>query len=171
MTELPPLARWLVADHRAIDALLERAAACTPIDLATYQLFRARLLRHIAIEEKVLFPAAQRARGGVPLARADELRRQHAAITSLLVPTPDGPLVAELRSLLDPHDRMEEGPLGVYAECEQLIGARWPEVLEQARSYPAVKVARHVDRPGAARTAAEALARASGAHGPAARRR
>lgn len=141
MLESTPLAGWLAADHRAIDALLDRAAAADPLDLTAYHLFRARLLRHIAIEEKVLFPAAQRGRGGVSPSWASRMRREHAAITSLLVPAPDRAVVAELRSLLEPHDRLEEGPLGVYAECEELIGTGWPEVLERAKSYPAVKVA------------------------------
>jgi hypothetical protein len=141
MLEPTPLTGWLAADHRAIDALLDRAAAADPLDLAAYHLFRARLLRHIAVEEKVLFPAARQGRGGVSPTWASRVKEEHAAITSLLVPAPDRALVAQLRSLLEPHDRLEEGPLGVYAECEELIGARWPEVLERAMNYPDVKVA------------------------------
>jgi hypothetical protein len=158
-----PLREWLVADHRAIDLLLERASAGDgPLDREAYELFRARLLRHIAREEKVLLPAGRAARGGVALPRARQLRIEHAAITSLLVPTPDRALIAELRSLLEPHDRLEEGAGGIYAECEAAIGAGWPEVLAQIEAYPPVKVAQHVDGRAAIRTAGEALARASG---------
>ncbi len=156
------LRAWLEADHRAIDALLARASAGDgPLDQEAYELFRARLLRHIAREEKILLPAARRARGH-PLPVAQRLRTEHAAITSLLVPTPDRALIGELRSLLEPHDLLEEGPGGVYRECEAAIGAGWPEVLAQIEAYPPVRVARHVDGAAAIRTAAEALARASG---------
>jgi hypothetical protein len=161
MAEATPLVAWLEADHRAIDDLLARASAGDgPLDRAAYAAFRARLLRHIAIEEKVLLPAAQRARGGVALERALRLRTEHAAITSLLVPTPDRRLIGELRALLGPHDQLEEGTGGVYAECAALIADRWPEVLERMMAYPEVKVARHVDSERVVRTAAEALARA-----------
>jgi hypothetical protein len=161
MAEATPLVAWLEADHRAIDDLLARAAAGEgPLDREAYAAFRARLLRHIAIEEKVLLPAAQRARHGVALERALRLRTEHAAITSLLVPTPDRALVGELRALLVPHDLLEEGPGGVYAECAALIGEGWPEVLERAVAYPEVKAARHVDGARVVRTAGEALARA-----------
>lgn len=163
MTEVTLLRQWLEADHRAIDALLDRASAGNgPLDRQAYELFRARLLRHIAREEKVLLPAARQARGGVALPRARRLRIEHAAITSLLVPTPDRALIEELRRLLEPHDLLEEEPGGVYQECETAIGAGWPEVLAQIEGYPPVKVARHVDGRTAIRTAGEALARASG---------
>lgn len=160
---MTPLGAWLEADHRAIDALLDRASAGDgPLDREAYELFRARLLRHIAREEKVLLPAARRARGGVALPIARRLRTEHAAITSLLVPTPDRALIRELRSLLEPHDLLEEGPGGAYAACEAAIRAGWPEVLAQIEAYPPVKVAQHVDGRAAIRTAGEALARASG---------
>ena len=78
---MTPLGAWLEADHRAIDALLDRASAGDgPLDREAYELFRARLLRHIAREEKVLLPAARRARGGVALPIARRLRTgQHLA--------------------------------------------------------------------------------------------
>jgi hemerythrin HHE cation binding domain-containing protein len=160
------LGDWLLADHREMEALLDRAA----VELAgggsaarspAFEIFRARLLRHIAIEEKVLFAAARQARGGEPISRAHRLRTEHAALTSLLVPTPDPALIGELRLLLEPHDRIEEGPGGVYQECEAALGDRWPEVLERARAYPAVKVAAHFDGRGTVRTAHAALERAS----------
>lgn len=154
---------WLIADHREIDLLLDRAdggGRAAVLDAAAFEGFRARLLRHIAIEEKVLFPAAQEARGGAPLSRRRRLRVDHAAMTSLLVPTPDLALVGELRRLLEPHDALEEGPGGVYEECTAALGERWRDVLARARSYPAVKAAAHFDGRGSVRTAAAALERA-----------
>ena len=60
--------RFLADDHARLDRLLERAAANPKtVDPAAYAEFRAGLLRHIAMEEKILLPAAQRLRGGAPL--------------------------------------------------------------------------------------------------------
>jgi hypothetical protein len=159
-----PLATHLALDHRDMEVLLERASGGGPdgaIDLEAFEEFRARLLRHIAIEEKILFPAARRAGAGPALLeRLQRLRVEHAAITTLLVPTPDAALIDELRRALGPHDTVEEAPGGVYQECEALIGDGCDALLGQVLAYPEVKVARHVDGPGSVRTLAEALARA-----------
>lgn len=161
MTELGD---WLVRDHREIDALLDRAeggGARAGLHAAAFESFRARLLRHIAIEEKVLFPAVQEALGGQPLARRRLVRVEHAAMTSLLVPTPDLALVRELRRLLEPHDALEEGPGGIYQECVAALGGDgWRDVLARARSYPPIKVAGHFDGRGTVRTASAALEKA-----------
>lgn len=150
---------WLVLDHREMDALLDRATGSGALDHAAYESFRRRLLRHISIEEKLLFPAAENARGA-PLAQRARLRAEHAAVTSLLVPTPDLALVGELRLLLGPHDEVEEGPCGVYAECAAALDQLCGDVLARARSHPPVKVAAHFDGRGTVRTAAAALDRA-----------
>ena len=150
---------WLVSDHREMEALMDRATGSGALDGAAYESFRGRLLRHIAIEEKVLFPAAEKARGE-PLAQRARLRAEHAALTSLLVPTPDLALVEELRLIIGPHDELEEGASGVYAECVAAIGHLCGDVLARARTYPPVKVAAHFDGRGTVRTAAAALDRA-----------
>ena len=142
---MTPLRAYLVEEHRAIDGLLARASGpgpAGPIDLAAYEELRARLLRHIAIEEKLVFPAARRAGGQAIAARTHRLRVEHAAITTLLVAPPDAALIGELRRALEPHDAAEEGPGGVYDECESLLGDAWVDLLAQARAYPPVKVAR-----------------------------
>jgi hypothetical protein len=158
------LGTHLALDHRAMEELLDLAGGGDPggaIDGEAFERFRARLLRHIAIEEKLLFPAARRAGAGPALLeRLQRLRVEHAAITTLLVPTPDAALIDELRRALGPHDTVEEAPGGVYQECEALIGDGSGALLQQVLAYPQVKVARHVDRPGSVRTLAEALARA-----------
>lgn len=153
---------YLLADHERLSALLTAATAGPGFDREAFAEFRAGLLRHIAIEEKVLFPAARRARGGEPLARAHGLRIEHAALTSLMVPTPDAALCAEIASILHPHDDVEEGPDGVYAECESLLTDAESEALfATARDYPAVPTSRHFDGPTAHRTAESALASAA----------
>lgn len=110
-----PIERELTADHRRLEQLLERAvadAAC--FDHAAFEQFRAGLLRHIGIEEKILLPDARRRRGGEPLLVARALRIDHAALASLLVPTPDAALVSEIRSVLATHNGLEEGEGGLY---------------------------------------------------------
>jgi hypothetical protein len=158
---------YLIADHARLHALLERA--CTPgdFDHEAFASFRAGLLRHIGIEEKLLFPAVRSAQGGEHLAAARALRVDHAALASLLVPTPDLALAREIASLLAQHDALEEGEEGVYEQCERILGdARSSVLAEQAAASGEVPVARHFDGPNVHRTAAAALAaaRAAAAH-------
>jgi hypothetical protein len=56
-----PVASFLAGDHVRLDALLRRATAPRAIDEAAYAEFRAGLLRHIGMEEKILLPAAHSA--------------------------------------------------------------------------------------------------------------
>ena len=155
-----PVHRYLAEDHARLDALLTHAAADPAhIDLAVFHQFRVGILRHIGIEEKVLLPAARRARGGVAIERARDLRLEHAALTSLLVPTPDAALCGEVLWLLHSHDDKEEGPTGVYAECEALFSDEESRALAaRAEAFPQVPLAPHYDGPEALRTAATALA-------------
>lgn len=153
-----PVTGWLAQDHARLDALLARAVATAgAFDRPAFDAFRAGLLRHIAIEEKILLPAAREARGGEPLPEARRLRIDHGALAALLVPSPTPELVAELRTILEPHNLVEEGPGGVYATCEALLAARAAELVARIRAYPPVKVAAYFDGARVVRTAAEAL--------------
>ncbi len=132
------------------------------LDWGAFAAFRCGLLRHIAIEEKVLFPAVCNARQGLALDRAHELRVEHAALTSLLVPTPDGLLYHEILSLLSTHDAKEEGVGGIYEECASWLSEKDLVFLaHRAKLFPEVRVARHFDGPNVYRTAAKAIASAS----------
>jgi hypothetical protein len=158
---------YLAADHARLHALLERACAPGSFDHAAFASFRAGLLRHIGIEEKLLFPAVRSAHDGEHLEAARALRVEHAAIASLLVPTPDLALAREIASLLAQHDAREEGADGVYEQCELILGEARSRVLaERAIASGEVPVARHFDGPNVHRTAAAALAAAlaAGAH-------
>lgn len=153
-----PLSRAMAADHERLEALLERSVADPQrFDVAAFEEFRAGLLRHIGIEEKILLTDARRRRGGAPLPEAKTLRVEHGALASLLVPTPDHALVAEIRALLHSHDAREEGPGGLYETCERLAGDEVSELLERVRRAPSVPAAPHFDGVGAKRTAAGAL--------------
>ena len=135
---------FLARDHERLDALLTRADA-GPIDLEAYAEFRAGLLRHRAMEEKVLMPEARRLRGGDPLPIARQLKADHAALASLLVPSPTHALVATIRSVLAEHNPLEEGPTGMYAACEALIGQDADRVLAAMLAVPPVRASDHLD--------------------------
>jgi hypothetical protein len=124
-----PIHRFFAADHRRLDDLLSRSTAgSSAIDLAPFGAFRAGLLRHIGMEEKVLFTAVRAARGGALVRVTARLRVDHGALASLLVPTPTSAIVAEIRSVLTPHNRREEDPDGVYDACDAALG---PEAAER----------------------------------------
>ena len=155
------MSEYLAADHARLHVLLERACAPGSFDREAFASFRAGLLRHIGIEEKLLFPAVRSANDGEHLATARALRVEHAAIASLLVPTPDGALAREIRGLLAQHDFVEERAGGVYEQCERILGeARSRALARQAAASGEVPVAPHFDGPNVHRTAAAALAAA-----------
>jgi Hemerythrin HHE cation binding domain len=156
-----PLYRFLADDHARLDGLLQRAVAdAGEINHAAYAEFRAGLLRHIGMEEKVLLPAAQRWRGGVPLPIAAKLRLDHGALAALLVPTPTPAIIAALRTILAAHNALEEDPGGLYDTCEQLTGAEAGEPLAQLQAAPTVPVAPYSDGPHVMQVVHRALTRA-----------
>ena len=145
-----PLQRFFAADHRRLDELLRRAVAGHgPLDPACFGAFRAGLLRHIGMEEKVLFAVARAARGGQPLPIAARLRVDHGAIAALLVPTPTRALVAQLLTVLGPHNRREEERGGAYEACDEALGASAAERLveEELRGFPEPPLKPYNDQP------------------------
>jgi len=156
-----PIYRFLAGDHARLDALLQRAFADpNQIDLESYSQFRAGLLRHIAMEEKILLPAAQKARGGESLPIAAKLRLDHGALAALLVPTPTAAVAASLRVILAAHNPLEEGPDGLYQACEALLEDESEDIVARLQSAPEVKLAPFNDGPQVMESAKRALARA-----------
>ena len=151
---------YLTADHLRLDGLLVAAERREPTDLDAYAEFRRGLLRHIAIEEKILLPAAQRARDGVPLEIATRLRLDHGAIAALLVPTPTPAIVATLRHILGRHNAAEEGPDGLYATCDRLLACDVGSVVAKMAAYPPIAVSPHNDAPVVMPAVERALERA-----------
>lgn len=147
-TVLGPLHRYLAADHARMDALLLRSiAAPRVIDMKSFAEFRAGLLRHIAMEEKVLLPDACR-RNGKPLPVAKQLHADHASLASLMVPTPTHEIVAMIRDVLEDHNPLEEGPGGMYHLCERLAEAELEALLARVKATPDVPLKPHFDGPG-----------------------
>lgn len=136
-----PLHRFFAADHRRLDALLRRSVSVPgQVDLVPFGEFRAGILKHIGMEEKVLFPAARHAREA-PLVLAARLRVDHGAIAALLVPTPTPALVAEILSVLGPHNRREEEPGGIYDAGDEAVGEAEAERMDGL--VPAARQQRH----------------------------
>jgi hypothetical protein len=156
-----PLYRFMAEDHARLDGFLRGSMTeASTINRAAYAAFRVGLLTHISWEEKILLPAAQRARGGAPLAMAAKLRLDHGALAALLVPTPTPTIIAALRAILATHNVVEEGPGGVYECCEQLASAEAAALLAQLRAAPEVPVAPHSDGPNVMDIVRRALVRA-----------
>ena len=143
-----PIETFMTADHTRIDDLLAKAErADGAIDSPVYAEFRQGLLRHIAMEEKVLLPYAKARRGGEPLPVAPILRKDHGEIASLLVPSPTPALCTQLRAVLARHNPLEEGADGLYATCDALAGEEGNRVVERLKAQPQVPVAPHYDGP------------------------
>jgi len=154
-----PVTQLLEDDHRRLEELLNSALASGDrIEQGDYDEFRAGLLRHIGMEEKILLPAAQQSNGGAPLSMAATLRLDHGAIAALLMPTPTPELIAMLRSILNKHNKVEEGPEGLYATCDTLAGAETEHLMAKLRAAPNLALLPHSDTPavlGAVRRAVE----------------
>jgi hypothetical protein len=135
------LTEFLVEDHRRLDGLFQAAVAHHgTIDARAYAQFRAGLLRHIGMEEKILLPAAQRRRGGEPLPLAAKLRLDHGALASLLMPIPTPEILAAIQQILVDHNVLEEGTAGLYQTCDDLAGQEAESILASLRTAPEVTV-------------------------------
>lgn len=128
-------------DHRRIDDLLDKATENGKnLQMEYYHQFRIGLLKHIKMEEKILFPAAQKANGNVPLPLAGKLRLDHGALTALMVVPPSAKVIKVLRVVLDKHDLMEEEPGGMYDVCERLTEGETNALLLQLENVTEVPV-------------------------------
>ena len=152
---------FFASDHRRLEALLDKAtSAAEGYDMHAYGEFRSGLLRHIKMEENILLPAAQKARGGVPLDIAGKIRLDHGALTALMVPPPSKTVIGALLAILAEHDLLEEQPGGMYDQLEDLDRAEIEVLLEKARNTPAVPVHPHKNEPFILDATRRALARA-----------
>ena len=132
---------FLSADHERLDALL---ATCVRAgDAAAYDAFRRGLLRHISIEERVLFPLLRSQRGKTPL--EEQLHRDHAALAALLVPPPTGAELHLIASILQAHNPLEEDAGGLYEIMETLAGDELAALMTRVHAIPAVRVVPNAD--------------------------
>jgi hypothetical protein len=156
-----PVTDFLTEDHRRLERLFQSAVALAgSVDQGAYDQFRAGLLRHIGMEEKILLPAAQRIRGGEPLPIAFKLRLDHGAIASLLMPPPTATIVATIRAVLKVHNTIEEGPGGLYEICDELAGSEAAQLLAKLQAAPELAVLPCSDSPAVMPAVQRALERA-----------
>ena len=136
------ISQFLCADHARLDDVLRRATAdVTRIDHTAYAEFREGLLRHIGMEEKILFPAARSARSGKRIQATAKLSLDHGALVALLVLTPTHSIIAAIRAILDRHNPLEEGAGGVYEKCEQALGPEADQIAARLQNTPSVNIA------------------------------
>lgn len=156
-----PLHQFFTENHQRIDQLLDKATAKPEeIELGYYHQFRTQLLRHIKMEEKILFPAAKRADLTVAQNIIPRYRLEHGAITALMVLPPTPLLLGVIQYLLEIHDTAEEEPGGLYDVCEELTHGQTEELLAQLRTTEEVPVHPPNPAPIAIESARRALARA-----------
>jgi hypothetical protein len=137
---------YLARDHDRLDLLLDAAVRDDDsIDEESWRELRRGLLRHIGIEEKILFLELRRRRGESELVR--QLHRDHAALSALLVPPPSLGDIATIRAILELHNPLEEMPGGLYEIFEEASGAELAALMEKVRGYPEVPVAPYSDTP------------------------
>lgn len=104
-----------------------------------YAEFRAGLLRHIGIEERVLFPELRKRRGVTPL--EEQLHTDHAALAALLVPPPQRTEIELIREILELHNPLEERDGGLYEILEDLAGSELDQLMARVHAVPEVRVA------------------------------
>lgn len=156
-----PLFDFFEKDHRQIDEFLIKAMAQpNEIQMDYYHQFRTQLLRHIKMEEKTLFPAAKKANPELIKEIIPRYRRDHGAITALMVPLPTLSLIKVTRYILEQHNLAEEEPGGLYAICEALTHGQTEALLVELKATTDVPVHPPNPAPIAIEAARRALARA-----------
>ncbi len=155
------LHKFFTDDHQRIEDLLNKSCIqAGSFEPNYYQQFRGALLRHIKMEEKILFPAAKQADEVLMNQLIPRYRLEHGALTSLMVLPPSDEVVLVIRHVLDKHDLAEEEPGGLYDICEGLTLSQTQAILDQLLVAPEVPT--HPPNPAgyAVDAARRALARA-----------
>lgn len=142
------LYQYMADDHERLDSLFQRAIARPGvIDAESYHEFRKGLLRHIAMEEKIVLPAIARWQGGKKAAIGERLRLDHGALVALLAPPPTPSIMLTIRSILDLHNELEEREGGLYELLEDMAGPEMEQILAQLKSAPPIAVLPNNDKP------------------------
>lgn len=134
------LHEFLARDHERLDALLR---SCLRGDLTGYAEFRTGLLRHISIEERVLFPELRKR--GIGQSMEQQLHRDHAALAALLVLPPSRVEIEQIAAILEVHNEIEETAGGLYELVESLAGDELVALMARVHAIPVVRLAPPVD--------------------------
>ena len=141
------LVDYFTSEHRACDggwADVEAAADAgdTPAMAAHWQSFQNRLLRHLAMEEQLMFPAFEAATG-MTAGPTQVMRMEHEQMRGVLeqmsaaVERGDAEELVDqgdtLNILIQQHNMKEEGML--YPMAESALQADWPELRGQLDAF------------------------------------
>lgn len=153
------LHEFLSHDHDRLDLLLSGCLGEDgSVEAGMYAEFRQGLLRHIGIEERILFPELRKRRGITPL--EEQLHIDHAALAALLVPPPSRTEIEQIREILTLHNPLEERDGGLYEILEELVGAELDELMARVHATPTVRVAPLNESPGIRKAIGELVQRA-----------
>jgi len=137
---------YLEEDHLRIEMAFRSATSSGDgIQPESFAQFRGALLRHIGMEEKILFPAIRNATAGNSLLGIDQLHLDHGALAALLVPATTASILGAIRAILSRHNIIEEGTDGIYRRFEQLPGIDAIGILAKLKDAPPVAMNPHVD--------------------------
>lgn len=155
------LHQLLSDDHERLDALLaSMIAADGAIDPIKYAEFRRGLLRHIGIEERILFPLVRKT--GRDLRLIEQLHRDHALLSALLVPPPAQKEIEAIRAVLVAHNPLEENAGGLYDRIEALAANELTDLLGRVSAFPEPLLAPHADSVVLRRTIAQLSVKRNG---------
>lgn len=156
-----PLHHFFTTDHHRLEGFLAKALESKKeINMEYYHLFRKGLLRHIKMEEKILFPAAMKVNEELVKKIIPQFRLEHGALTALLVPPPNTEILNAIKFVLDKHDFEEEKEGGLYDILEALTILQTEELLQQLNNTNEVPVHAPNPAPIALQSAIRALDRA-----------
>lgn len=152
---------FFTTDHHRLEGFLTKAMESKDeINMEYYHLFRKGLLRHIKMEEKILFPAAMKVNKELVKEIIAQFRLEHGALTALLVPPPNIEIFNAIKFVLDKHDFEEEKEGGLYDILEGLTVLQTEELLQQLNITEEVPVHAPNPAPIALQSAIRALDRA-----------
>ena len=155
-----PLHNFFTEDHRRLDDILSLVdIRASEYDLNAYDQFRSRLLKHIKMEETILFPTLEKAKKGVYTERIAKLRLDHRALTALMVPPPSPVIFKALRCIMAGHNQLEEESKGLYDLCDDFI-QNSAAILHKIEQTSDVPVLAHKSEPFILEATRRALARA-----------
>ncbi|HMZ46357.1 MAG TPA: hypothetical protein PLU36_06095 [Chitinophagaceae bacterium] len=156
-----PLHDFFTKDHHRLEGYLVNVIeADNEINVEYYHLFRKGLLRHIKMEEKILFPAAAKVNKELVQKIIPQFRLEHGALTALLVPPPTKAIINAIQFVLNKHDFEEEKDGGLYDICEALTIAQTNTLLQQLIATEEVPLHPPNPAPIALESAIRALQRA-----------
>lgn len=142
-----PIADYYAQGNKRLLALLDKCILGDGrIDRSQFDFFRHQLLRQVSSEEKILAPALAAKLGHQPPDR-EGLRKDHAAIAALCVPTPCEEWVENLSELLVHHNRLEESADGFFALCDRSLADDAKSIVLAVSTLPPLRLGPFNDGP------------------------